>query len=76
MQVSMRLKSAVMWDHHGTYMDGVGFRYRKHRITVDLGADDNLAGECTSTLCKHCILILQQAELSKEGEDHSPNDGD
>ena len=44
-QVSTRLKLGVMWDHNGTYMDGIGFQYRDHQVTVDLSEDGQLAGE-------------------------------
>ena len=44
-QVSTRLKLGVMWDHNGTYMDGIGFQYRDHQVTIDLSEDGQLAGE-------------------------------
>ncbi|CAL5220920.1 g3017 [Coccomyxa viridis] len=42
-QVSTRLKLGVMWDHNGTYMDGIGFQYRDHQVTVELSEDGQLA---------------------------------
>ncbi|BDA44598.1 hypothetical protein COCOBI_06-0740 [Coccomyxa sp. Obi] len=41
-QMSMKLKLGQMWDHNGTYMEGVGFRYQDHKIIIELGADDNM----------------------------------
>ena len=44
-QVSTRLKLGVMWDHNGTYMDGIGFQYRDHQVTVEPSDEGQLAGE-------------------------------
>lgn len=41
----MRLKRAILWDHNGTYMDGIGFRYMDHNVIVELETDDDLHGE-------------------------------
>ncbi|KAK9908491.1 hypothetical protein WJX75_008624 [Coccomyxa subellipsoidea] len=41
-QMTMRLKLGQMWDHNGTYMDGIGFRYQDHKVVVELGTDDNM----------------------------------
>ncbi len=44
--MSTRLKLGVMWDHNGTYMDGIGFQYRDHQVTIELSKkDDQLAGK-------------------------------
>ena len=45
MQVSTKLKVGVMWDHNGTYMEGFGFQYRDHQITVEITQDDKIAGK-------------------------------
>ena len=44
MQVSTKLKVGVMWDHNGTYMEGMGFQYRDHRVVIEIAQDDNLTG--------------------------------
>ncbi len=44
-QVSMKLKLGQMWDHNGTYMDGIGFRYQDHEVVIELAAGDNMHGE-------------------------------
>jgi hypothetical protein len=41
----MHLKLGVMWDHNGTYMDGIGVRFHDHSVVAELGADDSLQGE-------------------------------
>ncbi|CAL8463174.1 g2708 [Coccomyxa elongata] len=41
-QVSMKLKLGQMWDHNGTYIEGVGFRYQDHEVMVVLDSDDNM----------------------------------
>lgn len=43
-QVSTKLKVGVMWDHNGTYMEGIGFQYKDHQVLVEITTDDNLAG--------------------------------
>ena len=45
MHVSTTLKVVVRWDHNGTYMDGFGFQYRNHQLTVEIAQDDQIAGE-------------------------------
>lgn len=45
LQVTMKSKLGQMWDHNGTYMEGIGFRYQDHTVVVDLGEDDNIQGE-------------------------------
>ena len=59
MQVSTKLKVGVMWDHNGTYMEGFGFQYRDHQITVEITQDDQIAGQSLAlpahlTLGQHC----------------------
>ena len=49
-QLSTKLKVGVMWDHNGTYMEGYGFRYRDHSITVELTPEDELAGALSPCL--------------------------
>ena len=44
MQVSTKLKVGVMWDHNGTYMEGLGFQYKDHNIIVEITPEDDLAG--------------------------------
>ena len=41
----MKLKEGVMWDHNGTYIEGIGFLYKDHKIIVELDANDTLTGE-------------------------------
>ncbi|BDA46628.1 hypothetical protein COCOBI_09-0800 [Coccomyxa sp. Obi] len=41
-QVSMKLKLGQMWDHNGTYMDGIGFKYQDHEVIIELAADDKM----------------------------------
>ncbi|BDA47657.1 hypothetical protein COCOBI_10-5080 [Coccomyxa sp. Obi] len=42
-KVSAKLKLGVMWDHNGTYMEGIGFQYRDHQVTVEIAENDTLA---------------------------------
>ncbi len=37
-QISTKLKVGVMWDHNGTYMEGIGFHYRSHKVVIELSA--------------------------------------
>ena len=41
----MKLKLGQMWDHNGTYTEGIGFRYQDHKIVIELAADDSMHGE-------------------------------
>ena len=41
----MKLKLGQMWDHNGTYMDGIGFKYQDHEVIIELAAGDNMHGE-------------------------------
>lgn len=59
MQVSTKLKVGVMWDHNGTYMEGLGFQYRDHSIIVEITPEDELAGE--HLLAPECSNAQQQA---------------
>jgi hypothetical protein len=43
-QISAKLKVGVMWDHNGTYMEGIGFHYRSHKVVIELSAD-SITGE-------------------------------
>jgi hypothetical protein len=43
--MSMKLKLGQMWDHNGTYMEGIGFRYQDHKVVIELAADDSMHGE-------------------------------
>lgn len=40
----MKLKAGQMWDHNGTYMDGIGFRYQDHKVVIELASEDNMHG--------------------------------
>lgn len=44
-QVSISLKTGVMWDHTGTYMDGLGMKAHGQEILVTLGDKDCIQGE-------------------------------
>lgn len=43
-QVSISLKVGVMWDHNGTYMEGLGVKAHDQEILVTLGDDGCLQG--------------------------------
>ena len=43
-QVTMKLKTGVMWDHNGTYIDGLGIRYKDFKVVCELDGN-NLQGE-------------------------------
>ena len=45
LQVSVNLKLGVMYDHNGTYIQGVGVNMFGHKIVVKLGEKDKLQGE-------------------------------
>ena len=49
-QVSVHLKLGVMWDHNGTYMQGVGVKAHDQAIVVTLDEDDCLQGEGLNAL--------------------------
>ena len=55
MQVSTKLKLGVMWDHNGTYMEGFGFQYRDHQVTVEITQDDQIAGVLYLPCCAPCL---------------------
>lgn len=44
-QVTTALKVGEMWDHNGTYMEGIGFLYRDHQVIVEVSDDGQLAGD-------------------------------
>lgn len=44
-QVSMKLKLGQMWDHNGTYMDGIGFKHQDHEVVIEQAAGDIMHGE-------------------------------
>lgn len=66
-QVSVHLKVGVMWDHNGTYMQGVGMKAHDQAVIVTLDDDDCLQGEGLSAFgrlflistmrCKYQALI-------------------
>ena len=57
-QVSTRLKLGVMFDHNGTYMDGVGFQYLDHTVTIEITPENALAGGGPCLLAhSNCRLI-------------------
>lgn len=39
-QVSMKLKLGQMWDHNGTYIDGMGFRYKDFKVICELDGNN------------------------------------
>ena len=43
-QITMRLKLGKMWDHNGTYIDGLGLRYKDTKIVCELKGD-TMTGE-------------------------------
>ncbi len=43
MQVTTRLKPGKMWDHVGTYMGGIGFKYRGHVVVCEVSDGGELA---------------------------------
>lgn len=43
----MNLKLGVMYDHNGTYIQGVGVSMFGHKIVVKLGENDKLQGACS-----------------------------
>ncbi len=45
LQMTMKLKLGQMWDHNGTYMEGIGFRYQDHTVVIELASDDSMHGE-------------------------------
>ena len=42
--MSTKLKVGVMWDHNGTYMEGIGFQYKDHQVIVEISPEGNLTG--------------------------------
>ena len=57
-QVSTRLKLGVMFDHNGTYMDGVGFQYLDHTVTIEITPTNELAGG------EFCLLAHSKCRLT------------
>jgi hypothetical protein len=39
-QINAKLFDAVMWDHNGTYISDMGFKYKTHRIRVSVASGD------------------------------------
>ena len=68
MQVSTRLKLGVMWDHNGTYMDGIGFQYRDHRVTVEITQDDQIAG---IFICSFLCISSPGSPPTQKASSHS-----
>ena len=60
-QVSVNLKLGVMYDHNGTYIQGVGVRIHGHKTVVKLDANDKLQGmrSLFSVSCDDVSLTLQ-----------------
>ncbi|CAK0784477.1 hypothetical protein CVIRNUC_007681 [Coccomyxa viridis] len=77
-QLSMRLKLGQMFDHNGTYMDGIGFMYQQHKVLVEIDAAGNLEvvldGKrlqmSTGETEQEHILALEQGELMINWEHH------
>lgn len=42
LQVTTKLKPGKMWDHEGTYMGGIGFKYRGHVVVCEVTDDSEL----------------------------------
>ena len=57
LQVSTRLKLGVMFDHNGTYMDGVALQYLDHTVAVEITPEDGLAGEKGPPASLLCWII-------------------
>lgn len=59
-----------MWDHNGTYMDGIGFRHMHHEVIAELAADDSLEGESSPSL--HTSSTSSAASLLHASGDALP----
>jgi hypothetical protein len=71
-QLSTKLKVGVMWDHNGTYMEGLGFHYRGHKVVVELDRiiPDHLYGERLKQLLS-CLLPDSCGKLPEPAGDVS-----
>ena len=56
----MKLKLGERWDHNGTYMEGLGFRYQDHKIVIELAADGNMHGVPLASLLPAIINHLEK----------------
>ena len=47
LQISTKLKVGVMWDHNGTYMEGIALHYRSHKVVIEVDPTntDSFTGE-------------------------------
>ena len=64
-QVTTKLKPGKLWDHEGTYMGGIGFKYRGHVVVCEVTDDSELRRALLlSPLCK-------ASGWSRRAESHS-----
>ena len=40
--MTTKLKPGKMWDHEGTYMGGIGFKYRGHVVVCEVTDESEL----------------------------------
>ena len=57
-QISTKLKVGIMWDHNGTYMEGVGFHYRSHKVVIELSVTnpDTITGESAPPVAQKVLV--------------------
>ena len=57
-QISTKLKVGIMWDHNGTYMEGIGFHYRSHKVVIELSATnpDTITGESAPPVAQKILV--------------------
>lgn len=60
-QMSMKLKLGQMWDHNGTYMEGIGFHYRTHKVVIELSANTVTGESAPDDIC----ILPQQIFLAR-----------
>ena len=41
--MTTKLKPGKMWDHEGTYMGGIGFKYRGHVVVCEVSDEGDLS---------------------------------
>ncbi|EIE21380.1 hypothetical protein COCSUDRAFT_56599 [Coccomyxa subellipsoidea C-169] len=82
-QMTMKLKLGQMWDHNGTYMEGIGFRYQDHTVVIELASDDSMHVSLDGTQLEMAedeneqehILGLESGEMMLLWQLHCPGMG-
>ena len=56
--MTTKLKPGKMWDHEGTYMGGIGFKYRGHVVVCEVTDDSELRRALLPSLLGMCTIDM------------------